>query len=393
MKSGYSLVFLGLSITSSWGNGHATTYRALLRALSRLGHRCVFLERDMPWYAENRDELRSADYDVYLYRSLQELKSRFAFEVSRADAVIVGSYVPEGVAVSRWVARRAGGVIAFYDIDTPVTLRKLACGDEEYISAADMRRFDLYLSFTGGKTLELIERKFGVKRAAPLYCSVDPERYRPLDQLPERALGYLGTYSEDRQPALDRLLLEPARRHPEWQFTVAGPCYPEWIAWPPNVHRTDHIAPRDHSAFYRSQRFTLNVTRAEMIQMGFSPSVRLFEAAACATPVISDRWPGIQEFFAPGRELLLADTTRQVEEYLCDIPDAERRAIGQRARERVLASHTAVHRAEQLLAYLRETQKFSAAAHPSAAANDQSSDSARRGEHGHRAEAVPAINE
>jgi spore maturation protein CgeB len=359
MSSGLNLVFLGLSVTSSWGNGHATTYRALIKALHEQGHRCSFLERDVPWYANNRDESSPVGCRVELYTSLADLKLRFAQTVSAADAVIVGSYVPDGVEVSRWVTTTARGVTAFYDIDTPVTLRKLAEHDEEYISAAVVPRFDLYLSFTGGKTLEIIERRYGARRALPLYCSVDAQAYQPIAAPSAYELGYLGTYSDDRQPALDRLLLEPARQRPQSRFVVAGPSYPASIAWPSNVQRIEHVAPRQHPAFYCSQRFTLNVTRAEMVKMGFSPSVRLFEAAACAVPIISDRWEGMDHFFLPGREILLADKPTQVVEYLTDLPPAERVLIGERARARVLASHTAQHRARELTRYLLDTMSAS----------------------------------
>jgi spore maturation protein CgeB len=354
MSAGLDLVFLGLSITSSWGNGHATTYRALIRALHEQGHRCTFLERDVPWYAENRDEREPFGCQVELYSSLQELKKRFAEAVRSADAVIVGSYVPEGVEVAGWVTSIAHGATAFYDIDTPVTLRKLSEHDEEYISESLVRRFDLYLSFTGGKTLEIIERKFRARKAAPLYCSVDAERYRPMPVPREHDLGYLGTYSDDRQPTLERLLLEPAQQRSHASFVVAGPCYPATVRWPANVKRIEHVAPREHPAFYCSQRFTLNVTRAEMVRMGFSPSVRLFEAAACGVPIISDRWEGIDHFFLPEREILLADRADQVVEYLMELPEEARVRLGERARARVLASHTAQHRARELTRYLRE---------------------------------------
>jgi spore maturation protein CgeB len=268
--------------------------------------------------------------------------------------VIVGSYVPDGVEVGRFVLGHARGPVAFYDIDTPITLAKLASGDDEYISKELIRRYDLYLSFTGGKTLDFIERAFHARRAVPLYCSVDAELYKPLAREPERDLGYLGTYSDDRQPGLERLLLQPAEQLPERRFVVAGPCYPETIAWPGNVERIEHVPPSGHRAFYAGQRFTLNVTRAHMTAAGFSPSVRLFEAAACGTPVISDRWDGIEEFFEPGKEILLTSTSAEVTRYLRDLSEGERRDIGDRARARVLAGHTAQHRAQELVRYLRE---------------------------------------
>ena len=217
-----------------------------------------------------------------------------------------------------------------------------------------MPRFDLYLSFTSGPTLQRLERRFGARRARALYCSVDPRAYRPV-HVPRRwDLGYLGTYDEERQPAVERLLLDPARRLPSVRFAVAGPQYPASIAWPANVDRAPHVAPGDHSAFYGAQRFTLNVTRPRMVEAGFSPSVRLFEAAACGVPVISDSFPGIEDFFEPGREILVAETAKDVLRILATTSEAERVATGARARARVLAEHTGAHRAATLDRYVRE---------------------------------------
>jgi spore maturation protein CgeB len=252
------------------------------------------------------------------------------------------------VAVGEWAARTARGAVAFYDIDTPVTLAKLARGDHEYLTPALVARYDLYLSFTGGPTLRRLERELGSPMARALYCSVDPALYHPEPGVAADVdLGYMGTYSDDRQPVLDRLLVEPARRWVEGRFVVAGPQYPETIAWPANVARVTHLSPREHRAFYTRQRFTLNVTRADMVAAGWSPSVRLFEAAACGTPIVSDRWAGIEEVLRPGVEIVIADDADDVLRAVRHMPDDERRAMGDAARARVLAAHTAAHRAAE----------------------------------------------
>ena len=211
-----NIVILGLSITSSWGNGHATTYRALVRELAARGHDVVFLERDVPWYASNRDLRRPPYCTTHLYGSVSALKRRFRGLVRDADAVIVGSFVPDGIAAGEWVASTANGVTAFYDIDTPVTMAKLERNECEYLEPALIARYDLYLSFTGGPILEEIERRYGSPLALPLYCSVDPSIYFPerpfQDDIHDYDIGYLGTYSDDRQPALRRFLLQTARR-------------------------------------------------------------------------------------------------------------------------------------------------------------------------------------
>jgi spore maturation protein CgeB len=197
--------------------------------------------------------------------------------------------------------------------------------------------------------------------ARPLYCSVDTRDYYPVDDEPGRSaaagsgplwdLGYLGTYSNDRQPTLTELMLEPARTLSDRRFVVAGPQYPAAIAWPDNVTRITHLPPREHRTFYNSQRYTLNITRADMIRAGWSPSVRLFEAAACGTPIVSDWWDGLDAFFEPGRDILIARSAEDTEMYLHDVDEDERREIGRRGRERVLAGHTAEHRAEELESY------------------------------------------
>ena len=349
------IVIFGLSVTSSWGNGHATTYRALLKGLDAAGHSVLFAERDVPWYASHRDLPDPPFCELALYSSVEEARERFADEVRAADAVIVGSYVPDGVEVGEWVTEAAGGVTAFYDIDTPVTLAKLAADDYEYLHPRLIPRFDLYLSFTGGPTLRRLEAEFGSPAARPLYCSVDPDLYKPGDGAPrDLDLGYLGTYSDDRQPTVERFLIDPADRLPGMRFAVAGPNYPDSVRWPANVERTDHLPPAGHARFYNRQRFALNVTRADMIRAGFAPSVRLFEAATCGTPVISDRWAGLGDLFAEGSEILIADSTADVTGWLTELPEGERRAIGAAARRRVLAEHTADRRAAELIDHLRD---------------------------------------
>ncbi len=342
------IVIIGLSITSSWGNGHATTYRALVRELVRRNHSVLFLERDVPWYAPHRDYSSGGRANIALYESFDELTARHEAAVKRADAVIVGSYVPEGIQVCDWVLEKAEGVTAFYDIDTPVTLASLARGDCEYLAPRQVSRFELYLSFAGGRTLRRLEVEFGARRPRPLYCSVDTARYFPENLPPQWDLGYLGTFSEDRQAGLDRLLVEPARAWPEGRFAVAGPQYPPDIAWPSNVERRDHLPPGEHRQFYNRQRFTLNITRQDMIRAGHSPSVRLFEAAACGTPIISDYWEGLGDFFEIGREILIAEDTEYMLKLLLDLKPEEARAIGTAGRARVLAAHTAEHRVAEL---------------------------------------------
>jgi spore maturation protein CgeB len=347
------IVVLGLSITSSWGNGHATTYRSLLRELCARGHRVTFLERDTPWYAQHRD-LDASFVRVRLYDSVDDLRARFSTEVREADVVIIGSYVPDGIEVGHWVIENARGARVFYDIDTPITLTDLSAGTCTYLTPALVAGYDLYLSFTGGPTLQRLERDYGAQRARALYCTADAKTYAPAERPARWDLGYLGTYSRDRQPALDCLLLAPARAARQLKLIVAGAQYPAGIRWPSNVERIEHIAPGEHAAFYNQLRFNLNVTRERMVAAGYSPSVRLFEAAACGVATLSDAWEGIETFFEPGEEVLIVRDAKDVREALTGLSEHERKAVGARARERFLAEHTAAHRAKALEHYLDE---------------------------------------
>lgn len=365
MSAPLDIVILGLSITSSWGNGHATTYRGLVRELAKRGHRVLFLERDMPWYSKNRDLPDPPLCQTKLYSGLEELNDAYASAVRQADLVIVGSYVPEGIDVGEWVNRTADGVTAFYDIDTPVTLARLRRGECDYLVAEQVPQYALYLSFAGGRALEQVEGEFGSPMARPLYCAVDPAIYYPEEREKKYDLAYMGTYSDDRQPPLDRLLIQAARDWPEGRFLVAGPQYPATIAWPENVARVDHLPPSAHREFYNQQRFTQNITRADMIAVGWSPSVRLFEAAACGTPIISDWWEGLDDFFVPGAEILVSRSPAETLHYLQEMTEAQRVAIGRRAREKVLARHTAAHRAVEVEDYFEEAGRRNL---PSAAA-------------------------
>jgi spore maturation protein CgeB len=357
------IVILGLSITSSWGNGHATTYRALISALHKRGHRIVFFERDQEWYASNRD-LPTPDFcELRLYDRWGEVASSVRAELRDADVAMVGSYFPDAIAANNDVLASPAGVKAFYDIDTPITVRALRSGASEYITPEQIPEFDLYFSFTGGPMLAELESRFGATLPVPLYCSVDPENYRIAELLPGFAcdLSYMGTYAPDRQAKLREFFCEPARGLPERVFVLAGAQYPDSLRWPRNIRRSVHVDPRQHAAFYGSSRFTLNITRREMVVAGYSPSVRLFEAAACGTTIISDSWPGLNDFFIEGEEILLPRSATDVLDYLQGMDEAEIRRIGRNARERVLAEHTSERRAVQFEEYVDKGMRAGAA--------------------------------
>ncbi|HTK95646.1 MAG TPA: glycosyltransferase [Terriglobales bacterium] len=354
------ITFIGLTISSSWGNGHATPYRALLRALERRGCELVFYERDVHYYHQRRDFTRSDYCRLELYPSWSEVRTQALADARSSDAVVLGSFVSEGDRIADDLLALAEPLRVFYDLDTPVTLGRLANGRAEYIRGEQLRHFDLVLSFTGGGVLDVLEREYGARMARPLYGCVDPDVYqRTAPRAHFRSdLSYMGTYAPDRQEKLDVLFLEPARRLSHKLFLLAGALYPwEWGPhWPHNVYRMEHVAPAEHPAFYSSSRLTLNITRASMATYGYCPSGRFFEAAACGTPIVSDTWQGIEQFFRDGEEVFLARTAEDVLA-IFRRSDEELARVAARARERTLDEHTGDHRAAEFLGYLQEVRR------------------------------------
>lgn len=342
------IVICGLSITSSWGNGHATTYRALARALRARGHQIVFFERDVEWYGSNRD-MCPPFCRVHLYEQWQDVRNLLRREMADADVAMVGSFCPDGVKAIDELLDSTAGVKAFYDIDTPITVAKLRTGGADYLRCDQIPGFDLYFSFTGGPILQELQSQFGARRAVPLYCSFDPDRYgwREPDPRYQCDLSYMGTYAPDRQEKLEELFCDPAQQLPQKDFLLAGPQYPSNIVWPKNVRRIVHLEPIFHPYFYSSSTFTLNLTRSEMVAAGYSPSVRIFEAAGCGSAIISDVWPGLETFFQPGQEILLGHSSFEIARYLDNIGPEEAHTIGLRAQERVMAEHSSGYRAIQ----------------------------------------------
>ena len=345
------LVVFGLTVTSSWGNGHATLWRGLLAGLARLGHRVTFFERDVPYYAWNRDCRELPGHRIVLYPDWPAALPEAQAELADSDVAMVTSYCPDGAVASELVLGCQGPLKTFYDLDTPVTLDRLRAGERvPYLGAGGLAGFDLVLSYTGGAALDELRSRLGARRVAPLYGSVDPAAHRPAAARPEYAadLSYLGTYAGDRQEQLDRLFLAPARKRPGRRFLIGGSLYPPDFPWGENVFYVRHVPPPEHPAFYGSSALTLNVTRAAMARMGYCPSGRLFEAAACGVPLLSDDWEGLDRFFEPGREILVARSTEEALEAL-DLPPADLARIATAARERTLAEHTAERRARQML--------------------------------------------
>jgi spore maturation protein CgeB len=352
------IVVFGLSVSSSWGNGHATLWRGLIHALARMGHRVVFYEWDAPYYAPHRDCFGLPNGELRLYAHWKDVRAGAAELLRHADVGLVTSYCPHGLEATELVLDSPVPRKVFYDLDAPITLDRLERGETvEYIGPRGLADFDLVLSYTGGVALRELTRRLGARHVEPLYGSVDPDLHRPKPPVDRyRAdLSYLGTYAAERQPTVDELFLKPAARCPERRFALGGSQYPSDFPWRENIHYHSHVPPAEHGAFYCSARLNLNVTRAPMARMGFCPSGRLFEAAACGTALVSDAWEGLEAFYEPGSELLVAERDDDVVRAL-ELSDAELEAIGRRARERTLAEHTIERRAKEFVQYLEQTR-------------------------------------
>lgn len=348
------IVIFGLAISSSWGNGHATLWRGLIRALTAKRCQVVFYERDVAYYAAHRDLIEIPGFELVLYSAWDEIDEAAKHDIASADVAIVTSYCPDALTVTDLIADAARPIRIFYDLDTPVTLARLDAGEGvAYVGPRLLSDFDLVLSFTGGGALDALSRRLGARRVAPLYGHVDPDVYVRARHVQRYAadLSYLGTYARDRQSQLDRLFVRTAARLTDRRFVIGGAQYPHDFPWHPNIWFLRHLPPSEHAAFYSSSRLSLNVTRQAMARMGWCPSGRLFEAGACAAPIISDDWIGLGDFFHEGSEIIIARATDDVVDAL-DASDAELRRIGAAARERTLAMHTSAHRAAELLSLL-----------------------------------------
>jgi spore maturation protein CgeB len=363
------IVIFGLTISSSWGNGHATLWRGLCRALAKRGHRVVFFEKDVPYYAASRDFLEIPGGDLILYEDWDSVRVRAEMELKDADVTMVTSYCPDGISAGDLLLSAPHATRVFYDLDTPVTFTRLDAGEPiSYISPRGLDEFDLVLSYTGGEALERLRRELGARRVAPLYGHVDPDVHRPVPSIHHYVsdLSYLGTYAADRQDTLQRLFINPAACRPDRRFLIGGAQYPEDFPWQPNIHFMRHLPPPEHPAFFSSSRLTLNITRQAMAKMGWCPSGRLFEAAACGTPILSDFWEGLDSFFEPGREILIARDTEDAVTAL-DLTDAELKRIGKASRERALEEHTSERRAKELEILLEDSSSLSPSTGGSAA--------------------------
>jgi spore maturation protein CgeB len=345
------LCIFGHTISSSWDNRHASVWRGLCRSLARLGHRVVFFERDHPQLAAQRDVPSPEGCDLRIYRDWDEVRANAARELADSDAGLITTRCRDARAVTDLLLDAELAVAAFYDLEAPQTLaRRRANLPVEHIGDEGYAPYDLVLSSAGGAVPREMVEVLGARRVATLFEGVDPAVHQPDGPVAEftARASFLGAYSHDLHGILDRLFFEPSRRLSEVRFALGGGGVPDSLLLPTNLRRFGPIAPQLQASFYCSSRITVNVTPDEMARAGHCPSGRMFAAAGCGIPVLTDAWDGIEVFFEPGREIFVARSTEEAVEVLC-LPDQELARVGRAARDRAMSEHTAEARARRLV--------------------------------------------
>jgi spore maturation protein CgeB len=350
------LVIVGRSILSSVANPSAQLFRGLINELAHRGHRTTYLEPADAGQRRHRDMLRSPYCEVWVYESVDTLVANYGPAIQSADVVMLTSGLPGCDRIAQWIAEEARGITTYFDTDLPLTLRTVDCppGHECVLSGEYMPAFHLYLSTTGGTALERLGRRFGIPCARPLYQCIDPFAYYRMDIDRSYDLGFIGNYHGRRDEQIQGLLLEPARLTPNRPFALAGDGYPTDRSWPENLTYLEHLPKTNHVDFFNRLACTLVIEKTERREVGFTPTRQLLAAAACGVPVLCKRWEGIEDFLEPQREIYCVENATDVLHHLYGTDEALRQRAGLAARERVLAHHTAAHRAQQLLDHWSE---------------------------------------
>ncbi len=345
-----SIAFFGSSLVSAYWNGAATYYRGLIRALDRRGHRVTFYEPDAYGRQQHRD-IEDPEWAKVVVYPAEQAGAEAALEAAGgADLVVKASGIGvldeflEAAVVDR---RRPGRIVAFWDVDAPATLERLAANPADPFARL-IPCYDLVLTYGGGPPVVEGYRALGARRCVPIYNALDPETHFPVP--PETRfqgdLAFLGNRLPDREARVEEFFLRAAEMMPKRTFLLAGEGWQDKPV-PPNVRRLGHLYTRDHNAFNSTPLAVLNVNRASMARYGWSPATRVFEAAGAGACILSDAWKGLEEFLEPGREVLAASSGAEVAETLASLKPERAREIGSAARRRILAGHTYAHRAEQ----------------------------------------------
>ncbi|HEX2190492.1 MAG TPA: glycosyltransferase [Longimicrobiaceae bacterium] len=351
------LTFFGSSIVSSYWNGAATYYRGLIRGLHGLGHRVTFCEPDAYGRQQHRDLAEDPEYArVVVYRSEAERDALLE------EAFAAGGWVVKCSGVGVWdaeleagVAERSGGAArtAFLDVDAPATLGRIAADPADPFVAC-IGRYDHVLTYGGGPPVVAAYERWGARACTPIYNGLDPEEHRPPERRGEPRWGllFMGNRLPDREARVDELFFRAAELCPEARFALGGEGWGD-RAMPANVEYLGHVPTARHNEVNAAARLVLNVHRESMVENGWSPATRMFEAAGAAACQVTDAWEGIEEFFAPGEEILVARDAEEVARRVRETDDAAARRIGEAGRRRALRDHTYGQRARLLDGILR----------------------------------------
>jgi spore maturation protein CgeB len=360
-----NIAFFGSSLVSAYWNGAATYYRGIVRALHERGHRVTFYEPDAFERQAHRDIADPSWAHVVVYPAQSESNALHAVQSARgADLVVKAS----GVGVFDELLERAvlelqgpDCTVAFWDVDAPATLDRMH-GDQHDALRALVPRYDLVLTYGGGEPVRRAYLALGAHECVPIYNALDPSTHHPVAPEPhfEAQLAFLGNRLPDREARVEEFFLKAAQLLPEYRMLLGGSGWQD-KPLPPNVKYLGHVYTADHNALNCTPRAVLNISRESMARYGFSPATRVFEAAGAAACVITDAWEGLEHFFDPGTEMLVAHDGEQVAEHLRQLDGPRAHSIGQAAYRRVLAEHTYAHRVAQLEAVLQGREASQAA--------------------------------
>ncbi len=345
-----NIAFFGSSLVSAYWNGAATYYRGIIRALAERGHAVTFYEPDAYERQQHRDITDPGWARVVVYPATQEQVERQLEAARAADLVVKASGIgvfDEFLERAVLDLRRPGRMAAFWDVDAPATLDRIAANPQDPFKRL-IPRYDLVLTYGGGPPVIAGYESLGARQCVPIYNALDPATHFRVAPDPRFAgdLAFLGNRLPDREARVEEFFLRAAAELPERAFLLAGNGWHDKPV-PANVRRLGHMYTRDHNAFNSTPLAVLNVSRESMARYGYSPATRVFEAAGAAACIITDKWAGLELFLEPGGEVLAARDGADVAWLLASLTPARARSIGEAARRRVLSQHTYAHRAAQ----------------------------------------------
>ena len=351
MAKGLNIAFFGSSLLSGYWNGAATYYRGIIRALHQRGHRVTFYEPDAYDRQQHRDIAEPPWARVVVYKNTLDEALRHMAGACEADIIVKASGVgvfDEVLESAALDQKTSSNAIVFWDVDAPATLDRVK-QDSQDPFREKIPRYDLILTYGGGDPVISAYKHFGARECVPIYNALDETTHFPVERSPlfESTLAFLGNRLPDREARVDEFIFRAATMMPGKNFLLAGNGWQD-KPMPGNVRYLGHLPTAQHNAFNSSPLAVLNISRASMAQYGFSPATRVFEAAGAGSCIISDQWVGIDQFFEPGKEIVVACDGAEVAGHLSELSPQQARSIGDAARKRVLAEHTYAHRILEL---------------------------------------------